>query len=240
MEGAPRRLWVIVRAARFDWAQARYNWRTRSRLRLRPLDGDRVMHPPDDDDAALMVRVGRGDRAAFRTLVEKYEGPVTNFIHHLVADQGQAEELAQDVFLRAYRAAPRYRPDARFTTWLYRIATNLALNALRARKRRPTMSLDDLGPGEPGPNRRSATAPREARPDQVFERDELVQMVGRAVRSLPERQRIAVVLHRFEGLSYQAIADVMASSPDAVDALLRRAKDVLRDALAPYAPHERP
>jgi len=197
--------------------------------------GYRVMPSPGDADAALMVLVGRGDRAAFRTLVEKYQGPVTNFIHHLTSDQGQAEELAQDVFLRVYRAAPRYRPDARFTTWLYRIATNLALNALRARKRRPTVSLDNLGPDDPGRHRHSATAPREARPDQVFERDEIVQMVARAVRSLPERQRIAVVLHRFEELSYQAIAEVMSSSPDAVDALLRRAKDALRDALAPYA-----
>lgn len=183
-----------------------------------------------------MVLAGRGDRAAFRTIVEKYQGPVTNFLHHLVADQGQAEELAQDVFLRVFRAAPRYRPDARFTTWLYRIATNLAYNALRARKRRPTVALDDLDPGEPGPNRQSATAPREARPDEAFERDELVRRVGRAVRRLPERQRIAVVLHRFEGLSYQAIADVLGSSPDAVDALLRRAKDALREALAPDAP----
>ena len=95
-----------------------------------------------------MVLAGRGDRAAFLTLVEKYQGPVTNFLHHLVADQGQAEELAQDVFLRVFRAAPRYRPDARFTTWLYRIATNLALNALRGRKRRPTVPLDHLGPNE--------------------------------------------------------------------------------------------
>jgi RNA polymerase sigma-70 factor, ECF subfamily len=190
--------------------------------------------PREEDDAALMVRVGQGDRAAFRTLVERYQGPLTNFLHHLTSDQGQAEELAQDVFLRVYRAAPRYRPDARFTTWLYRIATNLALNALRARARKPTVSLGNDASSELGPGRHSATAPREARPDEAFARDELAQIVGRAVRSLPERQRIAVVLHRFEGLSYQAIADVLSSSPDAVDALLRRAKDALRETLAPY------
>jgi RNA polymerase sigma-70 factor, ECF subfamily len=182
----------------------------------------------------LMARVGQGDRAAFRTLVERYQGPLTNFLHHLTSDQGQAEELAQDVFLRVYRAAPRYRPDARFTTWLYRIATNLALNALRARARKPTVPLDDDASRAAGPERHSATAPREARPDEMFERDEIVHAVGRAVRNLPERQRIAVVLHRFEGLSYQAIADVLSSSPDAVDALLRRAKEALREALAPY------
>jgi RNA polymerase sigma-70 factor, ECF subfamily len=181
-----------------------------------------------------MARVGQGDRAAFRTLVERYQGPLTNFLHHLTSDHGQAEELAQDVFLRVYRAAPRYRPDARFTTWLYRIATNLALNALRTRRRKPTVSLDDEGSGDPGPGRHSATAPDEARPDEAFERHEIVQAVGRAVRNLPERQRIAVVLHRFEGLSYQAIADVLSSSPDGVDALLRRAKEALRQALAPY------
>jgi RNA polymerase sigma-70 factor, ECF subfamily len=181
-----------------------------------------------------MVRVGQGDRAAFRTLVERYQGPLTNFLHHLTLDQGQAEELAQDVFLRVYRAAPRYRPDARFTTWLYRIATNLALNARRARIRKPTVPLDDDASLE----RHSATAPDEPRPDEAFARDEIVRAVARAVRHLPERQRIAVVLHRFEGLSYQAIADVLSSSPDAVDALLRRAKDTLRDALAPYIRHQ--
>jgi RNA polymerase sigma-70 factor, ECF subfamily len=183
-----------------------------------------------------MARVGQGNRAAFRILVERHQGPLTNFLHHLTSDQGQAEELAQDVLLRVYRAAPRYRPEARFTTWLYRIATNLALNALRARRRKPTVSLDDEGSGNPGPERHSATAPDEPRPDDAFERDEIVRAVGLAVRRLPERQRIAVVLHRFEGLSYQEIADVLSSSPDAVDALLRRAKDALRDALAPYSP----
>jgi RNA polymerase sigma-70 factor, ECF subfamily len=183
---------------------------------------------------ALMVRVGQGDRAAFRVLVERHQGPLTNFLHHLTSDQGQAEELAQDVLLRVYRAAPRYRPDARFTTWLYRIATNLALNALRARARKPTVPLGDETSGPAGPERHSATAPDEPRPDEAFERDEIVRAVGRAVRRLPERQRIAVVLHRFEGLSYHAIADVLSSSPDAVDALLRRAKEALRDALAPY------
>jgi RNA polymerase sigma-70 factor, ECF subfamily len=185
-----------------------------------------------------MVRVRQGDRAAFRILVDRHQGPLTNFLHHLTSDQGQAEELAQDVFLRVYRAAPRYRPDARFTTWLYRIATNLALNALRARRRKPTVPLDDdEASNAAGPERHSATAPDEPRPDDAFERDEIVRAVGRAVRRLPERQRIAVVLHRFEGLSYQAIADVLSSSPDAVDALLRRAKDALREALAPFTRH---
>lgn len=181
-----------------------------------------------------MARVGRGDRGAFRVLVETHQGAVTNLIHHLIADQGRAEELAQDVFLQVYRAAPRYRPDARFTTWLYRIATNVALNALRARTRKPTVSLDALESNDRGQQARVAVAPREAWPDRVFERDELVRVVGRAIRSLPERQRIAVVLHRYAGLSYEAIAEVMSSSPDAVDALLRRAKAALRDALTPY------
>jgi RNA polymerase sigma-70 factor, ECF subfamily len=190
--------------------------------------------PSADASSALMARVARGDRAAFRALVETHQGAVTNFIHHLIADQGRAEELAQDVFLQVYRAAPRYRPDARFTTWLHRIATNVALNALRARTRRPTVSLDVLESDDRGRKARVAVAPREAWPDRVFERDELVRVVGRAIRSLPERQRIAVVLHRYEGLSYEAIAEVMSSSPDAVDALLRRAKAALRDALTLY------
>jgi RNA polymerase sigma-70 factor (ECF subfamily) len=192
-----------------------------------------VAHTPEDPDARLMVLAGQGDRSAFRTLVDKYQGPLTNFLHHLVLDQAEAEDLAQDVFLRIHKASGRYRPEAKFSTWLYRIATNRALNALKARRRRPTASLDAM---EEWGGADQVPAAAGQRPDRELERDEIVRAVGRALRRLPERQRMAVVLQRFEGLSYEEIGEALSVSAEAVDSMLRRAKAVLRDALAPYRP----
>jgi len=196
------------------------------------LTGDADMaHTPDDPDARLMVLAGRGDLSAFRTLVDKYQGPLTNFLNHLVLDKAEAEDLAQDVFLRAYQASRRYRPEAKFSTWLYRIATNVALNAFKAKRRRPTVSLDAM-------EERSGTEPARAatgqRPDRELERDEIVRAVGHALGQLPERQRMAVVLQRFEGFSYEEIGEALSVSVEAVDSMLRRAKAALRDKLASY------
>ena len=193
----------------------------------------RVTSRPEDPDARLMTLVGRGDLSAFHTLVDKYQGPLTNFLYRVVLNHAEAEELAQDVFLKVHRAAPRYRPEARFSTWLYRIATNTALNAVKARGRRLTVSLDAIE-GHRGADEAIAAAQRQ--PDDELERDELIRAVDRALAGLPERQRMAVILHRFEGFSYDEIAQALSASVDAVDAMLRRAKVALRDALAPYRP----
>ena len=186
----------------------------------------------DDPDATLMTRVGRGDLSAFRALVDKYQGPLVHFLYHVLLDHGEAEDAAQDVFLKVYRAAERYRPDAKFATWFYRIATNTALNVLKTRTRRPTVSLDALleqrGPDTWPPSPQIG-------PDRQAERDQLIRAVGHAFRRFPDRQRMAVVLHRFEGLSYREISEVLSTSVDAVDALLRRAKADLREALIPWA-----
>jgi len=182
-----------------------------------------------DPDARLMVLVGEGDRAAFRTLFRRYQAPLVNFLRRMVLDREEAEDLAQDVFLSVYQAAPRYRPEAKFSTWLYRIATNAALNARKSRHRHPTIALDALGSMVD----RIPSARAEAT-DRALEREEIAAAVERALRRLPERQRAAVVLQRFEGLSYDEIAAALGVSTDAVDALLRRAKVALRDALAPY------
>jgi RNA polymerase sigma-70 factor (ECF subfamily) len=192
-----------------------------------------VNQEPDDPDARLMTLVSGGDLAAFRVLVDRYQHRLVNVLYHIVVDQAEAEDLAQDVFLKIYKAAGRYRPDAKFSTWLYRIATNTALNALKAKRRRPTVSLDEMEEqGRPTPALAGAPEP----PDRVLERRRSVRAVQRALRQLPERQRMAVILHRFEGLSYQEIAEALSVSVDAVDAMLRRAKASLRDALAPYHP----
>jgi RNA polymerase sigma-70 factor, ECF subfamily len=180
-----------------------------------------------------MLLAGRGDRSAFRTLVDKYQAPLTNFLYRVVLDQAEAEDLAQDVFVKVYRAAGRYRPDAKFTTWLYRIATNAALNAARSKHRRPTASLDAM---EERGGASQVSAPVEQRPDRELEREETIRAVDRALRQLPERQRMAVVLQRFEGLSYEEIGEALSMSVEAVDSMLRRAKAALRDALAPHRP----
>jgi RNA polymerase sigma-70 factor (ECF subfamily) len=180
-----------------------------------------------------MTRVGRGDLAAFRALVDRYQNRLVNVLYQVVGDQSEAEDLAQNVFLKVYKAAGRYRPEAKFSTWLYRIATNTALNALKARRRRPMVSLDEMEEqGRP----MNAPAGTPERPDRVLQRLEVVRAVQQALRQLPERQRMAVILHRFEGLSYQEIGEALSVSVDAVDAMLRRAKASLRDALGLHRP----
>jgi RNA polymerase sigma-70 factor (ECF subfamily) len=192
-----------------------------------------MVREPDDPDARLMTLVGRGDVAAFRALVDRYQNRLVNVLYQVVGDQSEAEDLAQDVFLKVYKAAGRYRAEARFSTWFYRIATNTALNALKAKRRRPTVSLDEMEEQGRSVNALSATPDP---PDRVLQRAEVVRAVQRALHQIPERQRMAVILHRFEGLSYQEIAEALRVSIDAVDAMLRRAKASLRDALVLHRP----
>lgn len=192
-----------------------------------------VTRATDDSDARLMQLAGRGDRSAFRTLVDKYQAPLTNFLYRVVLDQAEAEDLAQDVFVKVHQASGRYRPEAKFSTWLYRIATNVALNALESRRRRPITSLDAM---EEGGGAHQVPAAANQRPDRELEREEIIRAVDRAMRQLPERQRMAVVLQRFDGLSYEEIGEALSVSVEAVDSLLRRAKAALRDALRPYRP----
>jgi RNA polymerase sigma-70 factor (ECF subfamily) len=181
-----------------------------------------------DPDAQLMLRVKKGDRSAFKILVEKYQKPVTNVAYHLLLDRAAAEELAQEVFLKVFQTASRYRAAAKFSTWVYRIATNLALNELKSRKRAQTLPLDDVRQIHTQPDNMSASLPG---PEEQMQQKELVALLERALQSLPVRQRTAVMLHRFEGLSYREIAESMDCTVEAVEALLSRAKITLRDVL---------
>ena len=171
-----------------------------------------------------MRRVKDGDRAAFRYLVERYQHPMTNFVYQTVQSRSDADDLTQEVFLKVYRAAWSYRPTARFSTWLYRIATNTCLNHLRSGGRIRTDPFDQ----------ERLTAKSSSDPHSGLERHELQIAVERALRRLPDRQRMAVTLRRFEELSYEEIAEAMDCSVDAVDSLLRRAAGMLRTTLAPY------
>jgi RNA polymerase sigma-70 factor (ECF subfamily) len=185
-----------------------------------------------DADAELMLRVRRGDRAAFRELVERHQRAVIQTIHRAIGDAWEAEDLAQRVFVQVWRSASRYEPTAKFTTWLFTIVHNTILNERRRRARRAAESLDALSrpdeEGELGAQFSDAESPDPAR--AAAER-ELQARIGVAIRQLPDNQRTAVVLCRFEGLSYEEIADVLHCSVPAVKSLLHRARETLKEQL---------
>ena len=188
-----------------------------------------------DPDVRLMIGVRDDQPGAFEELVEAYQQRLVGIMHHLVGNAEEAEDLAQEVFLRVYRARKKYRARCKFSTWLFTIANNLALNALRSRQRKPVVPLNvrDSGPLGPRPAEQ-LVRDRAAQPAQHVQQRELAGIVQLALAGLNERQRMAVVLNKFEDMSYEEIAEVMRLSPKAVKSLLSRARSNLRDALAPY------
>jgi RNA polymerase sigma-70 factor (ECF subfamily) len=173
-------------------------------------------------DVELMARLGRGDLAALGTLVERYQNRVLLFSYRLLGDWHRAEDVSQETFLRLRQAAARYEPQAKFTTWLYRIVHNLSLDQQRKTRNDP-VSLEAV----------EADA-EEAAPASPVERRELAEAVQAAVGELPERQRRVIILHRYEGLSHEEIAEVTGWSKSAVESLLVRAYENLRKKLALY------
>ncbi len=169
-------------------------------------------------DLELMLGVRRGEEASFEELLRRYRGPLVNYFSRWLRDPGLAEDLAQEVFLRVYKARARYRPDARFTTWLYRIATNLALNALRDRR-----GMD--APTDSGNPRADA--------EQRLVLADRARLIRQAIEQLPENQRAAVLLHKYQELDYRQIAKVLEVSESAVKSLLFRAYETLRARLEP-------
>lgn len=186
-----------------------------------------------DPDATLMLAFQRGDERAFRTLFERHARAMVAFCHHFVRDGGRAEELAQDVFLKLYRAARSYRPSARFRTYLYRIASNHCLNELR-RGEYAARPKDGSGPDEP--SEPDGLPSGEPTPEAAAEGAALEREVVALLEGLPEKQRAALVLCRFEGLSYEEIAEILDTSVSAVKSLVHRATVAASAALAPFAP----
>ena len=188
-----------------------------------------------DPDIRLMLRVRAGDQAAFAELVERYQHRLVGVMHHLVGHADEAEDLAQEVFLRVYRTRAKYTPKAKFATWLFTIANNLALNALRDRQRRPQVPLDARESGPLGPRpAEQLVAERDRPPAHQMQQAELAAVVRRALDGLNDRQRMAVVLNKFEDMNYAEIAEVMGLSTKAVKSLLSRARSRLREALQAY------
>jgi len=182
-----------------------------------------------DPDAALMLAFQRGDAGAFRTLFERHARAMVAFCHHFVRDAARAEELAQDVFVKLHQAADRYRPTARFRTFLYRIASNHCLNELRRGEYGARRSAEGSEPADPDELASAAATPEEAAGAADLERA-VTELLAR----LPEKQRAALVLCRLEGLSYEEIAEVLDTSVSAVKSLVHRATVAAADALAPF------
>jgi RNA polymerase sigma-70 factor (ECF subfamily) len=188
-----------------------------------------------DPDIRLMLRVRADEPGAFEELVNLYQHRLIAVMHHLVGNNEEAEDLAQEVFLRIYRARATYTPQAKFSTWLFTIANNLALNALRSRQRKPVvpLAINDSGPLGPRPAEQ-LVRDQAAQPNQRLQQQELAAVIQRAIAGLNERQRMAVVLNKFEDMNYAEIAEVMNLSTKAVKSLLSRARMNLRVALQAY------
>ena len=185
-------------------------------------------------DAEVMLRVAAGDNTAFDYLVEKFRRPMVSFMYRMTHNQAVAEELAQEVFLRVYRSRQSYAASAKFTTWLYRIATNLAVNHARDTKHeRPenTVNLDEPD-AETGMTMDVRDTGLTAEQDLL--RRERLAAIRRQVEALPQRQRMAVIMHKYQNLDYKQIAVVLKLSESATKSLLFRAYETLRETLKQY------
>ena len=185
-----------------------------------------------DYDAELMLRVKEGDGASFGVLLDKHRSSVVHFLYRMVRNQAVAEELAQEVFLRVYRSRSTYEPTAKFTTWLFRIATHLALNSLRdGRNERLQEHLDDDTSSVPV----RQVFDRRPSVEQAMVHEAKLEEIRQAVATLPEKQRAAVLMHKYEEMEYTQIAGVLSCSESAVKSLLFRAYERLRTRLAHMA-----
>lgn len=181
-----------------------------------------------------MLEFQAGRAEAFREIVQRNQAKVYSVVFRIIGNHAQAEDLVQEVFLRVFRTAPRYKPMAKFTTWLYRISTNVALNAIRARKKVRIFSLE-LSDSEDGSHRRRDIPDTDAAaPSANLDITELKAKITEAIDALPESQKASFVLNKYEHLNYHEIAEIMECSTMAVKSLLSRARCNLRDALRGY------
>ena len=189
-----------------------------------------------DPDVRLMLSVRDGSAEAFNELMLRYQNRLMTILEHLTGRRETAEDLTQEVFLRVYRARLRYVPGAKFSTWLFTIANRAASNARRSQSRRPEVNLDAHASGPMGANPldQMALAASGLMPTRRIDKEELHEVVRAAMQNLNERQRMAVLLNKFEDMSYADIATSMEVSPEAVKSLLTRARVNLRQALEPY------
>jgi len=186
-----------------------------------------------DPDTVLMLKAGAGDRSSFDLLLERHRTPVVNHLYRIVRNHAIAEELAQDVFVRVYRSRANYQPDAKFTTWLFRITTNVALNWRRDTRRETSLvRLDE----EVRNARKREIRDCAPRADELLVQAHRAREVRAAIDTLPPKQLAAVLMHKYEGLEYTEIAEALDCSIPALKSLLFRAYETLRQRLAHFAP----
>lgn len=187
-------------------------------------------------DAELMLRVRSGDQASFALLLEKHRNPVVHFLYRMVQNQAVAEELAQEVFLRVYRSRESYEPTAKFTTWLYRITTHLALNYVRDKRHDKLHDSLDESQDDAAPRQLADRVPNV---EEGLLRQSALAEIRAAIDGLPEKQRSAVLMHKYQEMEYAQIAGVLGCSESAVKSLLFRAYETLRHRLQHLAPKEK-
>ena len=188
-----------------------------------------------DPDAQLMLRFKDGDTEAFDRLFVKHTRGIVNFAYRFVRNREVAEELAQEVFLKVYENAAGYRIQARFTSWLYKIAANVCLNEIRKPQFRvPHKSMHALPSDDGNDEDRKLEFGTDASPDKIFEQKDLSRIIKQALDQIPEKQRIAFILNKYQELSYSEVADVLESSEKAVKSLIHRAKEALAERLKPF------
>ncbi|MGA3315550.1 MAG: sigma-70 family RNA polymerase sigma factor [Candidatus Korobacteraceae bacterium] len=185
-------------------------------------------------DAEVMLRVAAGDDVAFNYLVEKYRRQMISFMYRMTHNQSVAEELAQEVFLRVYRSRQGYAASAKFTTWLYRIATNLAVNYARDTKHERPENMVNLDEPDVDTGMTVDLADGGLNAEQIILRTERLAAIRRQVEALPERQRTAVIMHKYQNMDYKQIATVLKLSESATKSLLFRAYETLRETLKQF------
>jgi len=191
-------------------------------------------HFHEIEDSAIMLELRAGNMAGFDYLIQKYRKPIINFMYRMVHNQAVAEELAQEVFLRVYRSRETYRAEARFSTWLYRIATNLGVNHARDTRHERNASTVYLDETDPETGTTPDVADTTPGAEAAMLRRERLNAIREHVLALPERQRMAVLMHKYEGMDYRQIGDVLKLSESATKSLLFRAYQTLREKLKEF------
>ncbi len=185
-------------------------------------------------DLRWMARIKTGDTEALRALIETHQHRIIGTVAKMLGDDSDAEDIAQQVFIRLWKSAGRYEPTAKFTTWLFKITRNLVFNELRRRKRHPAISLDrPLDPDEPERTLQAADVSSKA-PDIALLDEEMQAAIQRAIDELPETQRMAIILRRYDDISYEEIGEILDLSVPAVKSVLFRARTELREKLKQY------
>ncbi|MFH0777826.1 MAG: sigma-70 family RNA polymerase sigma factor [Candidatus Eisenbacteria bacterium] len=186
------------------------------------------------NDREVIQRIAAGEQEAFKGLVDLHAPSVLNICHRILRNQQDAEDVAQDVFVSVYRKAGTFRGDSGLSTWLHRIAVNLSLNQLRRRKWDRYWGALSLSDQKGEMAVRALEAPEHRRPDSRLEEKERSEILADVLNTLPERQRVALILHKFEGLSHREVADVLQVSLSSVESLIQRGKENLRKKLTPF------